>query len=236
MKFSFILLLAAFGLACASCPSPDDIVDLYEPTVSASSSVNTTPYPFFVNFEIVVFRDQITQYPDIWAGCEHALQEWSTYVPVRWVIFKEEPDKILSMRGRTRIIELHLDDLQGPGYGLPDGMIGLWRPHIRHIVLDADFLAGRKDKSYSVMLHEVGHMFGLPHIINFSEMGHTGTLVTTILDDATRYVMYPNAMPGRDQKFLSDFEIDIARHNVIYRWTVSYDETFKEEDCELYLK
>jgi len=188
---------------------------------------------FYVNFEIIVFQSDIDQYPVTWENLQKAINEWTRHLPIRWIIFIEDDANAFSILGRVGAIEIHMADLQDGPYYLSDNLIGLWVPSKGEILLDADGLEDNPERAYSVSLHELGHMFGVPHIIGFSEMGHTGFVVLPEGHDATNYVMYPRAVLLHPQKTLSPIEIKLARQNLVYHWTRP-DVTYKEHDCELY--
>jgi hypothetical protein len=188
---------------------------------------------FYVNFEIIVYQEEIDEYPVTWENLQSALAEWSTKLLIRWVILIDDLSRGFSIEDRQGAIQIHMGDLQGDGYNLPEKLLGLWQPRQGRILLDADHLETNPERAYSVSLHELGHMFGVPHVISFSEMGYTGFLVLPMGVDATNYVMYPRAVVEHPQKQLSPIEIKIARNNVLYHWTRP-DVTYKEHDCELY--
>ena len=190
---------------------------------------------FYVNFEIIVFQHEIDQYPVAWENLQKAINEWSSHLPIRWIIFHEDDSNAFSILDRVGAIEIRLADIQDVPYNLSDNLIGLWQPHRGRILLDADALEINPERAYSVALHELGHMFGVPHIIGFSEMGHTGFVVLPEGHDATNYVMYPRAVQEHPQKELSPIEIKLARQNLLYHWTRP-DVTYKECDCELYIE
>ena len=56
------------------------------------------------------------------------------------------------------------------------------------------------EQAYAVGLHEIGHMFGVPHVIGAGEGGITGFVVLPQGYDATNFVMYPAAVGKHAQK------------------------------------
>lgn len=205
-----------------------------EEAMEVATNVPTVADKFYVNFEIVVYQEEIDQYPITWENLRKALTEWSTHVPVRWTILTEDPTTFVSVENRIGAIQIHMADMQGPEYELSRKLLGIWQPHLGRIIIDADFLEDNPDRAYAVSLHELGHMFGIPHVIGLTEIGFTGFIVLPEGADPTDYVMYHKAVIEKSQTTLSPIEIKLARHNVLYHWTRP-DVNYQEHDCELYI-
>ncbi|MCV0439714.1 MAG: hypothetical protein K5880_13895 [Hydrogenophaga sp.] len=245
MRLRTAALLAGLGLGLCfgtlSEPEPTPASMKFGQEEQVQEATNVAPAApeladsFYVNFEIIVFQHEIDQYPVVWENLQKAIDEWSSHLPIRWIIFFEDSSNDFSILGRIGAIEIRMADMQAAPYHLSDNLLGMWQPHRGRILLDADYLEQNPEKAYSVSLHEMGHMFGLPHIIGFSEMGHTGFIVLPEGHDATNYVMYPRSIVDKPQKSLSPIEIKLARQNLVYHWTRP-DVTYKECDCELYIE
>jgi hypothetical protein len=70
------------------------------------------------------------------------------------------------------------------------------------------------DALYQVSLHEIGHMLGLPHIV---ESGHHAGLLgdISIRGKAEKYLMYPVLSDQNLYSSPSDLEIKIATQYVL---------------------
>lgn len=203
----------------------NDHTSIKEPNDSSQATgLLTVPDSFYVNIEIRVFKDEIEQYPETWQSLQMAFATWAMYIPVRWSI---------STEARYSDIEIHLADLQKGTYGLPKQLLGIWRPHEGSILLDADRLEQMPEQAYAVALHEIGHMFGVPHVVGADERGMTGFVVLPQGYDATNFVMYPAVVGKHAQKTLSWIEVGLARNNLLHHWTRP-DVTYKKQDCKLF--
>lgn len=176
---------------------------------------------FYINFEIIALEEQVESYPKTWEMFNEAMNEWAQRIPVRWKILTPEVD-ILSLYNHNGVIVVQLGDLQNDEYGYPAGLLGLWDPYMKSILLDAERLESNEDQAFNVSLHEIGHMFGLPHIAEHDEHAFTGWLVLPEGKSGKNYVMYPRASVHPKRKSLSLAEIDIALNNLVYRWTEPY--------------
>ena len=243
MKLRIALLVLSLGIiACMSTDVARKPITTAVPVdylrnkqlfdTSQTPILSTVPDKFYVNVELTVFQDEIDLYPETWKQLQKALSEWSGQIPVRWIVLTEDSSLALSVYGRLDAIEIHLADLQGDGYGFPEGLLGLWESNSGSVLIDADYLENNADQAYSVSLHEIGHMFGVPHIIGFDELGYTGYVVLPEGYDATNFVMYPRATSKNPQKTLSWIEIELARNNLLHHWTRP-DVSYKlQEDCK----
>jgi len=111
-------------------------------------------------------------------------------------------------------------------------LLGLWEPNNNRMLLDADTLEADPDLAYSVCLHELGHMFGVPHVVGYTQSAPTGFLVLEEGIDARSYVMYPHNVKDQKQDKLSPVEITMAQQYILYYMTHSMGE-LKKDSCEL---
>jgi len=195
---------------------------------------------FYVNIDLAVLKSEIETYPFTWIQAQAALSQWAQRVPVRFMIYVENdttprlpflgsPDKI-KFPGVIRLRLMDLSEL-----GLKEGLLGLWDSKRERILLDADLLETDEDLAYSVMLHELGHLFGVPHVVGFYESGSTGFLVLPLEENAREYVMYPRSVANQSQSVLSDLEVMIARHHLIHYWTIPGLNHKSSESCQHFL-
>lgn len=234
MKLRTFILAGSLGLVACMAARPANNTGLAvvanEPTDKAEPiSLSVVEDKFYVNIEFIVFQQEIDQYPETWKHFQAALDEWRQHIPVRWVVLVEDHALPFSISGRMDSIEVHMIDLQSDPYNLPNNLLGMWLSDGGKILLDADFLENDA-RAYSVCLHELGHMLGVPHIISFDELGYTGYVVLPPEQDATNFVMYPSSVSNNPQKQLSPIEIGLAYHNLLHYWTRP-DVNHKTEDC-----
>ena len=228
MKLRTFILAGSLGLIACMATRPVEItyspIGKVEPLGLFSADNN-----FYVSIELIAFQEEIDKYPETWKNFEAAIQEWSKHVPVRWVVLIEDPAMNYLFQGRMGSIEVHLADLQGENYNLSKGLLGVWLASTDKILLDADFLE-TYSRAFSVCLHELGHLLGVPHIVGFNEMGRSGFVILPPGEIATNYVMYPNSVKDLPQKTLSSIEIDLAYNHLLHYWTLPYSSR-KTKDC-----
>lgn len=202
-------------------------------TTSVEELQGSAPNPvspddkFYVSMEVVFHASQAAQYPVTSAALQNALAIWATSLPVRLTVYIEDPSPPMpffpfgapSFLGRWNIVEILLDDLQSPPYNMRQGILGVWLAAERRIVLDADFLETDPAVAYSVALHELGHMFGLPHLVGWNTPAPSGWIVLPPDKDAESYVMYPSRIANKSQDVLSQVEIDVAKHYLLHMLT-----------------
>lgn len=161
-----------------------------------------------------------------------AVAEWAKHLPIRTTFYFEGMTVLgavpISTVDRPYVIKIGFADLQGDGYKYDSKIIGIWIPSRRSIVFDTDYFQQNPEEIYSVALHELGHLFGLPHIVNKYELGTTGYLVLQE-GDARDYVMYPMAFTDRPQDTLSPIEIEFARHQAMFIFSI--DQLSRQSEC-----
>ena len=249
MKIKFAALVCAICIPVA-CILPSNVdrgslsfVGLYTNTQEEIETPDSTLEldKFYVNFEIVVFAEEIKKYPVTWSKAQEAIVEWGKHLPVRIVTYVEDPLMINPFVGpmiyhnRPGVIKLHLDNLQGSAYRFGRGLLGLWHSQEQSILLDADVLETLPEIAYSVTLHELGHVFGIPHVVGFSDEGLTGFIILEEGTDAKNYVMYPRYVKDHEQKILSALEIQLARHGVTHNWTQPDRFHGIKDNCSLFM-
>jgi len=163
-----------------------------------------------------------------------AVAEWAKHIPIRTTFYFDGLTipfiPMPTSMNRLNVISIVFADLQDKPYNYEEKIIGMWSPGRRSILFDVDYFQKNPEEIYSVALHELGHLFGLPHIVNRNEPGYTGYLVLAN-GDATDYVMYPAAFTNKPQDQLSELEIQYARHQVMY--ILSLDQLTMKNECKI---
>lgn len=192
---------------------------------------------FKVNIEVMLYACQTDKQPVLTAALIRAIQEWSKYIPISVKIYKEDPSVFspftmgpMVYHNRPCIVQVIMTDMQLPTFNYPEDVVGLWDSSNNQLLLDSDKLEVDSEAAYAVCLHELGHMFGVPHVIGKDEIGLTGYIV--VPEAAQQYVMYPN-YAGKDQNVLSPIEIKLAAAYVVNYMTSPAFEIAKSSKCVL---
>lgn len=216
-------------LLCFSCNgSIDHIQDFNFIEVVEVQNSN-----FHVSIEIALLEEQLSAYPVTFNAFNEALAEWALHIPVKFTTYVDPTSTVpfqLSALSRSGIIQVTFGNLQE--YGLPPNLLGIWMPRKRHIMINAALLEDDSDTAYSVALHELGHLFGLPHIVGENEDANTGWIVLGPNEDGPSAVMYPRTVEEKKQKKLSQLEIALATHYLLHEWT-DHMHLKKINECEL---
>lgn len=240
MKVMPIILFVAFTVISACCSpnkGPEAGYDLKPAT--ETKVLSTSSDKFYVMIEVVAYAKQIAQYPDTWLQVQAAMSEWESKVPVKFTVYIEDPS-IINQFGfpvqifhdRPCIQNILLTNIQSPELGsMQEGIVGLWDPKENRLLLDGDTVESIPNVAFSVALHEIGHMLGVPHIVNLKDRGLSGMIGLPDDIDATKNVMYPQIVDGADQRKLSELEITLARNFLLNSWT-NPDKRIIEK-CEL---
>ena len=188
----------------------------------------------YVSVEFVIDIKDFKQHAYFVNAFNAAVAEWAKHIPIRTTFYFDGLTipfmQMTSPADRINVISLVFADLQAKPYNYEEKIIGMWSPGRRSILFDVDYFQKNPEEIYSVALHELGHLFGLPHIVNMNEPGYTGYLVLAN-GDATDYVMYPAAFTNKPQDQLSDIEIRYARHQVMY--VLSLDQLMMKNECKI---
>lgn len=234
MKLSIIgAVLIGFLL---SCRATNSCVIKYS---KIKSGIQETPaVDFSVNVEFLIYTTDQRKSPVVINAFIDAVTEWSKHIPIRATFYFENEPSIWALgqkitADRVGIIRIVVADLQKPPYNTDPNVIGLWSSSRNRLLFDVDFFENNPTKAYAVALHELGHMFGLPHFIGSDEFGYTSYIVVPSTEDAQNYVMYPSSIKDKSQDILSPIEIEIAKHQVWYLLTPPYQRMVN--DCKIIL-
>lgn len=185
----------------------------------------------YVSVEFSLSIQDLQEHPFLVNSFNAAVAEWATHLPIRTTFYFEGVLPIIGTSiYRNNAIRIGFVDLQSSGYQFDDAIIGIWLPSQSSVLFDLDYFQKNPGKLYSVALHELGHVFGLPHIINKHDLGSTGYLVLQE-GDATDLVMYPVSFLEKPQNELSDVEIDFASHQVMFIF--SLNQLSRQTECKI---
>jgi len=189
---------------------------------------------FTVKIEFVLFEDEVQAYPGLVTAFLEAISDWVDVLPIEVMIAVEEDGLLHSVLGaRRRIISVHFEDIQARP-GLEDTlMIGFWLLDQSLLVMDTDYLVDKPELAKHVALHEIGHVFGLPHITEQGTLFSSAGDITLPLDFMPKsFLMYPAATPESTASVISQLEISMAREYVLHEMTKPGGPTGDDYFCE----
>lgn len=217
------LAFVVLNLGCQSVPG-EVLTDVKTtPTVIAGRQDEEA---YKVRVEIVLSYADVQAYPELFQAYVGALQEWANVLPVEFIVMVPEEGSTVTTsdirRERRGVVMVNFT------HNIPSkedqNNLGIWFPKVRVMNLDLDdmYIGGIFNASLAraVSLHELGHMFGLPHIGNTGELNiQVGDL--TVNHGAEFMMMHPQ-IPGKTENVvISRMEAEYAKR---YLLTVfSYD-------------
>lgn len=206
-KINYILGAIAFAI----------VIILAYLNISISRERATLSAPeFYPYMKFSLQQEDFDQYPHTMDSVLNALETWALALPaqIEWD-FDE-----LALDGFPITV---VDIEKIPGYD-GFGILGMTMPSRGTIWLD-DSLENDPDPTvaYRVTLHELGHLFGLPHFIGY-DFRHkvNGDLIVGDDEKAKKHIMYPWVSLSSAQG-LSTLEIEIVRkHLYMSRFQEAY--------------
>lgn len=217
-------ICATLMVACSSPQKPEpqilSVADFQEPT------------NYLVRFNFVLFDQEIAQNAMVATSFKNALDEWSHHLPIECATMIEKTsifpfvlfnnDSISSQPG---IIKVHIVDICASPYNMPQLVLGCWIQETHTLVLSKDALERDAETAYAVSLHELGHVFGLNHVVNRRDPNALSNWIVVNGANAREMIMYPVCSELNKCAQLSKLEIDLARKNLLHL------ESIKVNDC-----
>jgi hypothetical protein len=183
-----------------------------EPTVQdpVGDSPRKEPKSYLIRVNFVLFKDEVQQSPQVVEEFMGALKVWADNLPIECMIYTEDATDASPWSTIPGMIKVHIVDVQ-KAYMMEDGVLGFYEARTDTLALDVDSLITEKAMAHNVIVHELGHLFGLQHMMNQGEY-YALTGYTMIPDsfDASTLVMFPYLSKSNESVELTNFEIGLA--------------------------
>lgn len=228
------VILTVVGLAIVLLGCTMSLREIVGPTLIGPSSVVkiTSELPeIHTRVEFVISEKDQERYPLMAKAFTDALTEWSKHLPIEIAVYATPNGQI----DRQRVISVDFGKIDGK-YDPEDksgSTLGRWQAgYLRRLQLDAEDLEGKEKLAYVVAMHEIGHVFGLVHVVERgSEKAETGDMMLKPEDNPQSYLMYPSV--GDKVGILSDLEIVKARQYVEHHLGLLDGATRHDCDCHI---
>ena len=221
-------LLLSSTVVMKSCAFPSLS---YNANIGAIKRITSELPNMHTRVEFVISAKEKLNYPVITRSFTEAVTEWSKYLPIEVAIYTTPNGRI----NRDGVIRVEFSNIDGKYNSLDNsgGILGRWQAgKTRRLQLDSEDLNGKPETARKVALHELGHVFGLPHILNKGDdQAHTGDIM--LADDAipSSYLMYPSV--SMNQHGVSELEIDRARTYIQTRLGLIDGAVTRECECRV---
>lgn len=213
-----ILVAIVLSLGCQS-PQHDVLTDVQTtPTVIAGRQDQDVE--FRIRVEIVLSYADVQAYTELFQAYVGALQEWANVVPVEFIVMVPEKDSPVTAtdirKERRGVVIVNFT------HNIPskddENNLGIWFPNVRVMNLDLEdmYFGGvfNVDMARAVSLHEIGHMFGLPHIGNTGELNvKVGDLI--VPHGAEFMMMHPQIPSNTKNVVISRMEAEYAKRYLL---------------------
>jgi len=185
----------------------------------AEPKILSTALPeYLVRVNFVLFTQEIAQAPVTSQAFQNALGEWADVLPIECAVFLEPPAtfpfNLDSMANQRGVIRVRIVDIHAPPYNQPFEILGFWDWGQNLLALDRMTLELDAEMAHVVALHELGHVFGLPHFLNIgAQIGSTGSYMIPAEFDARELIMFPVVGNRNKSSKLTKLEATLAWKN-----------------------
>lgn len=174
-----------------------------------------------VRISFLIYAEEANKYPVTYKAFLSAISEWACHLPIDFTLVvdtelaKTSDGKLIKY---PRLCEIHIGDITEL-IGAPPSYLGVWFNTNKTLYLDSKDLESNSILAYNVALHELGHLFGLPHIVGredilFNRYILTGDLLVD--GSAINWIMFPFDVGGNSMKIgLTEIEKKIAKNYLL---------------------
>lgn len=143
-------------------------------------------YDYYIQINFIFKLEEVTQYPVIFDAFLHAISIWESYLPIEADYFLDAQFPFWINEGN--FVHIELKDLAEEYY---DGLLGLFVNKKPFKILIDDLLEEDRLFAVCVAMHELGHFFGLPHVIGREDKVSTKRMGSIIVPGtAIKYLMF----------------------------------------------
>lgn len=151
-----------------------------------------------VYIEFSLYLSQVQMYPNTAAAFVKAVNLWAEKIPIMPQIYIEDNISAFTPEPRwstkPRVIQIQIANLSSPEMGsISSRILGMWLQHQNTILLDGDSLEQNNIYATAVALHELGHVFGLQHIVSKQKLSsdiYGGYIVAPQIDPNNAEILY----------------------------------------------
>jgi len=180
------------------------------PTITKESD----PFEYRVFIEFLVHAEEANANPVLHTEFLRALDEWRKKIPIFPVIYidtqmlRDTENKILLRPGMHVVRYSELDN---------DNKLGMFSRENRMIIFNSKAIKEDAIIGYNTAVHELGHMFGVPHICGQAETGwlSTGDIVLNTPNNFGPNIMFPFIVNKETRNTISVVEAKIATNYIL---------------------
>jgi hypothetical protein len=174
---------------------------------------------YLVRVDFVLFSHEIVKHPLKVKKFMEAVSIWTDALPISVSVYIENTGFFPWMNVGPNLpqsipnaIYVRFVDISDYSWYAP-GLIGAWRWTENSIYLEAETDFPNEDVFKALALHELGHVLGLPHVVNIG--GVTGDIMIDFESIANTYIMYPRLSSMNAKAEPSEIEVSIAKRYIL---------------------